>query len=356
MTIDTIWYTRCPVPTAFSLAVRLGWLDEEFADDGIALRSLATSTDRGVRQSHFDQTQPNFFRHGGNIPPLVSRSRGADVRLIGLSWTDTAELVLAAPASGIAGPEDLRGRRLALPRRVNDSVDFWRATVIRGYQRALEVAGLTKDDVTFVEIEVDRAFVDDTTDSTEQRATLWDARFMLGLQREEAAALWRGEVDVVFSHGGLAANLQGLLGARVVLDLGSLQDRSQRVNNSVPLALTVTGDLLDARPDLVARVLARTLGAAAWARDNRDEAKRIVAAEVGIAEDLLDFAYSPRLPYQLDVDLAPELLAGLVAQAQLLDEHGFLGGTVDFDSFVDEGPLLAARELLAAGEPAGIGV
>jgi ABC-type nitrate/sulfonate/bicarbonate transport system substrate-binding protein len=106
MSIDTFWITRCPVPTAFSLAVRLGWLEQEFERDGIAVRSLASSTARDVRQSHFEQTQPNFFRHGGNIPPLVSRSRGADVRLIGLSWTDTAELVLAAPGSGIRKPAD----------------------------------------------------------------------------------------------------------------------------------------------------------------------------------------------------------------------------------------------------------
>jgi ABC-type nitrate/sulfonate/bicarbonate transport system substrate-binding protein len=356
MSTETIWYTRCPVPTAFSLAVRLGWLEQEFERDGIAVRSLASSTARDVRQSHFEQTQPNFFRHGGNIPPLVSRSRGADVRLIGLSWTDTAELVLAAPGSGIRKPADLRGRRLALPRRVNDSVDFWRATVIRGYQRALAVAGLSDDDVEFIEIEVDRAFIDDTTDSTEQRASLWDARFMLGFQREEAAALWRGEVDVVFAHGSLAAYLQGFLGAEIVVDLGRLDDRALRVNNSVPLALTVTGELLDARPDLVARVLARTLEAANWAREHGDQAERIVAAEVGIAEELLEFAYSPRLPEQLDVDLGEENLAGLSAQADLLAEHGFLGGELDLGGFVDEGPLREARELLASRVPAGAGV
>lgn len=355
MSIDTFWYTRCPVPTAFSLAVRLGWLDDEFAADGIGLRSLATSTDRDVRQSHFEQTQPNFFRQGGNIPPLVSRSRGTDVRLIGLSWTDTAELVLAAPGSGIREPADLRGRRLALPRRINDSVDFWRATAIRGYQRALQVAGLSEDDVEFVEVEVDRSFVEDATDSREQRATLWDARFMLGFQREEATALARGEVDAIFSHGALAANLQGFLGARVVLDVGALADRSLRVNNSVPLALTVTGDLLDARPDLVARVLARTLEAAAWAPEHREETRRIVAAEVGVAEELLDVAYSPGLPDQLGIDLGPENLAGLASQARLLADHGFLAQEVDFEAFVDDRPLREARALLAQRDPAGVG-
>ena len=36
MSIDTLWYTRCPVPTAFSIAVQRGLLDEEFGADGAA--------------------------------------------------------------------------------------------------------------------------------------------------------------------------------------------------------------------------------------------------------------------------------------------------------------------------------
>ncbi|HEY0713786.1 MAG TPA: ABC transporter substrate-binding protein, partial [Polyangia bacterium] len=40
MSIDTIWYTRCPVPTATGLAYKLGWLAQEFAAEGIAVRTL----------------------------------------------------------------------------------------------------------------------------------------------------------------------------------------------------------------------------------------------------------------------------------------------------------------------------
>jgi ABC-type nitrate/sulfonate/bicarbonate transport system substrate-binding protein len=356
MPVDTIWYTRCPVPTAFSIAVRNGWLDEELAPDGIAVQSLATSTSRAVRQSHFEQTQPNFFRQGGNIPPIVSRSRGTDVRVIGLGWSDWSEPLLTLPDSGIEALADLRGRRLALPRRVNDSVDFWRATVIRGYRTALHVAGIQPDEVEFVEVLVDRAFVDDATTSTATRATLWDATYMLGHQREDGVALLRGEVDVVFSHGASAVNLKAFTGARTVADLGTLPERSLRVNNSVPNTLTVTGDLLDERPDIVARVLARTLQAAEWAKANPLDARRIVAAEVGSAEELVDLAYSPALSQQLDLTLDEERLAGLASQMELLAENGFLAGEVDIDSFVDLEPLAEARRLFADGAPATAGV
>ena len=345
---NTLWYTRCPVPTAFSIAVQNGWLDEEFRTDGIKIQSLASSTDPKIRQSHFEQTQRNFFRHGGNIPPLVSRSRGTDVRLIGLSWTDTHELLLTKPGSGIDSPADLRGKRLSVPRRTGDSVDFWRATVLRGYEKALDLAGLTEDDVTFVDLEVDRTFVSDSTDKTDADASLWDVRFMLGFQQEEARALAAGEVDVIFSHGGHGAHLKGFLGLQTVIDLGTLDRFELRINNSTPLALTVTGDLLDARPDLVARVVARTIHSAEWAKRNSRSASRIVADEVGIAEALVPHAWSPRLPEQLGIDLSDERLAALKSQADLLERHGFLAGPIDWDAFVDHGPLREARRLLDA--------
>ena len=51
-----------------------GWLDEEFARDGIKVASLRASGERSVRESHFDHTQPDSFRQGGNIPPIWTRS------------------------------------------------------------------------------------------------------------------------------------------------------------------------------------------------------------------------------------------------------------------------------------------
>ena len=68
-----------------------------------------------MRESHFGHTQANSFRQGGNIPPLWARSHGADVRLIGLSWAEQYQAVVTRRDSGIDGPADLAGRKLALP-------------------------------------------------------------------------------------------------------------------------------------------------------------------------------------------------------------------------------------------------
>ncbi len=64
-----LWYTRCPVPTAFGIATRNGQLESDYREVGVSFSSLATSTDSKVRQAHFEQNQPRSFRHGGNIPP-----------------------------------------------------------------------------------------------------------------------------------------------------------------------------------------------------------------------------------------------------------------------------------------------
>lgn len=347
MSVDHVWITRCPVPTAFSVAVQRGWVDAELAPDGILVQSLAVSGSADVRNAHFLQSEPAMFRHGGNIPPLVSRSRGADVRLIGLSWAPSHEPVLALPGSGIESAGDLKGKRLGVPRRVSDSVDFWRAVVLRGYREALGLAGLTFDDVSLVDIPVERSYVADTTSKDGRAVGLWDARAMLGFQREEAAAILGGTVDVLFAHGGHAAILEDFLGAHVVVDLGDpALPGSRQVNNTTPAAFTVTGDLLDSDPEIVARVVAQTLRATDWARTDPRESARIVADEVGIAEGQIAKAFSPELPLRLDVDLSEERLGALKNQAEFLDSLGMLAGPVDWDGFVAREPLRRARELL----------
>lgn len=52
-----------------------GWLTEEFEPDGIAVSSLRASPDRTFRESHIDHRVETSFRHGGNAPPLWSRSQ-----------------------------------------------------------------------------------------------------------------------------------------------------------------------------------------------------------------------------------------------------------------------------------------
>ncbi len=131
-----------------------------------------------------------------------------------------------------------------------------------------------------------------------------------------------------------------------MIDVGAFDDDARNVNNGNPAALTVTGDLLDERPDVVARVLAAVIRAGHWAADDPLGARPILARESGVED--LDAAYSPTVAAQLDVDLSAARLAAFADQVQLLERHGFLAGPVDLDAFVAHEPLRAARELLGA--------
>jgi ABC-type nitrate/sulfonate/bicarbonate transport system substrate-binding protein len=337
MSINALWYTRCPVPTAFSAAIRLGWIDDEFAGDGIKVASLLSADARQTRESHFAHTQPNSFRHGGNIPPLWAFSEGNDVRLIALSWNDEPQMVLAQPDSDIRTVADLKGRRLGVPRRLNDSIDFWRATVLRGYESALSIAGLTERAVEFVQIPVVRAWLDDSPNHRTQSGSLWGAASTRLFQREEAVALLTGKVDAIFSAHAHAADIKAFLGARVIVDLGKHPDRRLRINNGTPLALTASGALIEERPDLVARWLANVIQAAEWTRTHRDETLRIVAAESGVAEEIALEAFGENLPDQPSLDLSGDKVAALDSQKEFLLRHGFIGKDFDIDKFIVRG-------------------
>lgn len=344
--VGELWYTRCPVPTASSIAISQGWLDDEFAADAITVASLRARRDSAVRESHFDHTQPDSFRQGGNIPPIWTRSRGSDVRLIGLSWAEQYQAIVALPGSGIAGPEDLKGRRLGLTRRVNDQIDFFHATSLRGYDHVLRHVGLSLDDVELVDLPVAERYLPSHGES--HSGSLFGAFTNRRIQAAEVVALIRGEVDAIYVAGGRGPDLEALLGVDVVFDIAGQDDPALKVNNITPATLTVSGKLLDERPDLVTRYVAATLRAARWAVDHPVETGRIIAHEVGIAEDFVAPGYPRAIHANLEPSLDIDLVAAVESQQRFLLEHGYIADGFDVREWIDAGPLDAARELLAA--------
>ena len=107
---QALWYTRCSIPTPLGVAAQLGFYEDEFAADGIAIKSLQESNDPAQQASHFEHTLPHSFRLGGAVPPIWARARGQDTRVIAISWLDEYQAILALPGSGIHSAKDLKGR------------------------------------------------------------------------------------------------------------------------------------------------------------------------------------------------------------------------------------------------------
>lgn len=345
--VDRLWYTRCPAPTPFGIAIQQGWLLDEFRDDGIDVRALQDSSDPEIRQSHFTHSQPHSFRQGGNIPALWTRAQGADTRVIGLSWVDEFQGLVALPSSGVRAPEDLRGRRFGLPRNTRTQVvDFHRATALRGFVTLLGAVGLTLDDVQLVELPSAPRGLGDVPPVRDSGPTQ-----LLATERgqefsSEALALVRGEVDVVFVKGASGLDAANLIGAQVIVDLADQPDRLLHANNGTPRPLTVDAGLLRERPDLVARVLSRAIEAGEWANANPQAAVGYVARETRSAEHWVRHAYGPQLGAQLQIGLDQTAIAALDNFKQFLFKHGFIAQDFDFASWIDPVPLTAARKLL----------
>ncbi|MEV6975378.1 ABC transporter substrate-binding protein [Kitasatospora sp. NPDC093806] len=330
-TPETLWFTRCPVPTATGIAADRGWLAREFAGDGLAVRSLQDAPPEVAADHHYTHALTGLFREGGNVPALWARSRGERTRLIGLTWIEERQVVLVRAGSGITAPGQLRGLRLAVPRH-GIAIDFWRAMALAGLRGAFSLAGLTLDDAELVDVPA--------TESGGQ----WSS---------ELAALRDGLVDAVYVKGALAVEAARRVGAEVAVELDAEPDRRTRVNNGTPRPITVHQQLLDEQPELVARFLAVLLEAADWAAGHPDEVARILRAETGAGEEGVAGAYARGGHHTLHLDLSEERLGLLAQQERFLDRHGFLAAPVDVHAWADPEPLRAARALLAERRAAG---
>ncbi|MEG3181417.1 ABC transporter substrate-binding protein [Sphingomonas sp. LT1P40] len=338
-TINDLWYTRCPVPTGLGIAVQLGWFADEFGRDGIGLKSIQESADTNTRESHFDHNLPSSFRQGGNIPAIWARANGRDTRVIGLSWTDEFQAILALPGSGIRSARDLSGRRIGLP--VNPiSIDFNRATALKGFASALELEGLSLGDVE----RIDTVSTDPARSGIEGIATGEGNRGRTRHgYRAEVLALVRGEVDAIYVKGALGLETARLAGAHIVASLGNHPDPWVRANNGTPRTLTVDAALIESRPDLVERFLSRVVAAGEWARAHPDETIAYIARETGSTPDWVREAYGPNAPASLGTFLAPDAIDALSRYKDFLFEHGFLAADFDAAAWIDPAPLAAVE-------------
>src|SRR5690606_34541263 len=113
--VDTLWFSRCSIPTPLGIGAHLGFYQDEFSAEGIKIKSLQESDDPVEKASHYEHSLPHSFRLGGAVPPIWTRAKGRDTRVIGISWIDEYQVILSLPGSGINSPKDLRGRKLGLP-------------------------------------------------------------------------------------------------------------------------------------------------------------------------------------------------------------------------------------------------
>ncbi|MGV9820501.1 ABC transporter substrate-binding protein [Nocardia xishanensis] len=338
---ETLWYTRCPVPTASGLAHSLGWLGDTAAAAGLEFGVLQDAGPE-LAGHHFLHDLSGLIREGGNVPAIAARAAGSPTRLIGLTWIDEAQAILVGPESTVSGPAELAGLRVGIPAWAADQPrSFPRAMALHGFANALRLAGLTLADVTVVESGVERDPQVRTAVQTDRRGTTWGVHELL-----------RGEVDAIYVKGARAQEVAREHGLRVAVDLDATESKRLRVNNGTPRPITVHADLLESRPEVVIGFLAQSLRAAEWAKGNLDGVRTVLQRETLSGPDGVVAAYGADFHKDLHPSLSDERVELLGVQKQFLYTHGFLAADFDLESWVAREPLARARELVAAEQVA----
>ncbi|MFE3953542.1 ABC transporter substrate-binding protein [Nocardia sp. NPDC059091] len=338
---DTLWYTRCPVPTASGLAHSLGWLGATAERNGLAFGVLQDAApELAIR--HFDHDLPGLIREGGNVPALAARAQGSPTRLIGLTWIDEAQAIVVGPDSPVTSAAELAGLRVGIPAWARDRArSFPRAMALHGFASALRLGGLTLADVRVIELGVESNPQVRTEIQQRDRSLTWGV-----------AELLDGTVDAIYVKGARAQEVARQHGLRVAVDLDVTESKRLRVNNGTPRPLTVHQHLLDTRPDVVIGFLTQTLRAADWATTHRDDAAEVLQRETLSGPEGVTAAYGTDFNIGLHPSLSGERLELLAVQQQFLYTHGFLAADFDLGSWIAPEPLEQARALVAAGQAA----
>lgn len=342
--LNTLWYTRCPVPTGLGIAIQQGWLEDAFKAQGTSLSSLLESSDFSKRESHFSHTVQNSVRHGGNIPAISARARGRDTRVIGLSWADETQLILAAPESGISSVKDLKGRRFGLPNWKNVEIDFSRAQAIRGLENALRLEGLEVSDLELVDQDIDTHYSDGQA-QTVGGALAWNGRSTSRARANnlELIALLRGEVDAIFLKGASGAQIAHQFGLTTVIDIGIHPDPLVRSNNGTPRTLAVDGNLIDNHFDAAVTIVEQVLRAEQWAQSHPSDVRRYLARETNSSEYWVSIAYGEDAQKKLKTDLSEQSVTAIQDFTNFLHRWNFIPQSFDVNDWIDARPLEAAQ-------------
>lgn len=318
---EDIWYSRCPVPSPLGLAVQQGWMEKALLQEcNVRLRAQHESNNPADRVTYHESPLPNSFRQGGSVPSLWARANGQQTRVIGLTWTDEFQAIVAMPSLQLQCVADLRGRRIGVPRH-DVLIDHSRAAALRAFSAILATEGMTLADVEVVDLsdqEIAAAFKDGAVIST---GTGRRGRYSY---TNQVRALARGDVDAVYVKDAQGAQATHLLGANVLVNIGRHPDADVRINNCTPRPLTVSQWLIDQRPDVVKQLLAQSVLAGRWAARHEEKVLTLIGRETGWSENWVRYAYGDSVHENLQLDFSERSVRALGVFKDFLAQHSLI--------------------------------
>ncbi|MFZ7102338.1 MAG: ABC transporter substrate-binding protein [Peptococcaceae bacterium] len=333
--------TRCPIGGASEIALQKGWLEEAMNRAGAELVVLQTLPPE-EHIHHYDQDYPLCFREGGNNPPIWGKSKGIETKLIGLVGINQSHAVLVRPDSEIRSAADLRGKKLSVPCFAVNRIDFWQAMVRRGYKTILEYYGIKEDEVKFVEFTVKEKKDFRKVSGTDNSRWVYNKpQGTVPAHQEELEMLAAGDVDAIFAHGAMVAEIAELGLAKVLLDIS--KTNLLKVNNIYPITITVKKEFAVENPDLVIVYLQQLLRAAEWAKNNKEELCAMIArGQYDTTKQQVIKTRDHDFHLHMAPGFDPELVELLKLEKDFLRDNGFIQKDFAVDSWMDTSFLTEA--------------
>ncbi|WP_457299875.1 aliphatic sulfonate ABC transporter substrate-binding protein [Phyllobacterium sp. P5_D12] len=299
--------STAPGHLKFILAQHDGWLEQEFAKDGIKVE-LVTFTGGGSEATTALATGAIEVTYTGNNPALRVAASGADVKLIGISsFVKTGGSAIIVPTnSPLKTVADLKGKKVA-----------YLAGTVRhsNFSKALKGAGLKTDDVESLNLPFEAS----------------------------GPALLRGDIDAIVETDSTAAKLVDTGQARILLD------GSEHPEWAVPNVISVNGPFAEKYPDLVKRLLKVDIQISRWADAHPEDTIKIFVDETKSSEKSVRKTYKDGVFYQ-DPKITDEALNSLKEEEKFMAEAKLLKGTIDYSKWVDTSYLDAAYKELDANQ------
>ena len=294
-TPQSVWYARCPTLTALGLIANRGVLQREFLRENVYIVSVRENSTPAVRQGHLDHTLPNLVREADAATALWSHGLNEQSRLLALGRTWHCVSVVTRASQPIDGLSDLAGRRLSLPKEAGAFSPAY-ARSLRAWESILSLAGIPQRDIEWAPVIADHPSVP-----------------FGDIARREVEALLSGQTDVALLYGAKGLEVARNAHLKIVHRFQATDIRDDpRLTGLVELrAVTVDSTLLDARDDLVARILKNLLDASAWADAFPKEALRQVALEGKVESADAQAAYAGLIADGARLSLSPADLAAL---------------------------------------------
>jgi 2'-hydroxybiphenyl-2-sulfinate desulfinase len=330
MPVKEFRYTICPVGNASYIAANKDiFLKDTFTRRGIQPIRLQTLAEENWHV-HYDYKDDALFREGGNVPPIWSKSEGREPVLIGLTFLHQRSYILVRTDSPIDYVEQLRGKRLGVPTRPGFIIDFYRASVQRGFEASLAARGVNPPEVNFVELPASESVIAS------------DGQHKSNLGLIDAEALDAGKIDAIFSRAVRAQRLLATGKYKAIFEFTADPDVLAPIENIYPNVLTVSRKLADEEPEIVVEYVKQVLLAAEWAKSHLSEVLELFARQFNGTIGEVNAALPVNFHKRLAPNLEQEGLAALEGQKRFLYDHGFIKKDFSIEKWADHSFLNAA--------------